>query len=187
MRNEEVMRKINEIFYSLQGEGFHTGTPAVFIRFSGCNLRCPFCDTRHEEGLLLSDDAILDAVGQYPARMVILTGGEPSLWIDQTLVDRLHEAGKYVCIETNGTHALPDNIDWVTCSPKQGAPVMLTHMDEVKVVYEGQDLTPYEQLPSTRFFLQPCSCRNIRETVECVMKHPLWRLSLQTHKLIDIP
>ena len=71
------MRKINEIFYSLQGEGFHTGTPAVFIRFSGCNLKCSFCDTQHEEGVLMSDEEILDAVGEYPATTVILTGGEP--------------------------------------------------------------------------------------------------------------
>ena len=99
------MRKINEIFYSLQGEGFHTGTPAVFIRFSGCNLKCSFCDTQHEEGVLMSDEEILDAVGEYPATTVILTGGEPSLWIDREFVDRLHRIGKYVCIETNGTRA----------------------------------------------------------------------------------
>ena len=75
------MRKINEIFYSLQGEGFHTGTPAVFVRFSGCNLRCSFCDTRHEEGVMMTDEEIVEKVSSFPARIVILTGGEPSLWI----------------------------------------------------------------------------------------------------------
>lgn len=180
------MRKINEIFYSLQGEGFHTGTPAVFVRFSGCNLKCSFCDTRHEDGVLMTDEAILAEVQCYPARMVILTGGEPSLWIDEAFIDLLHCAGKYVCIETNGTRPLPPNIDWVTCSPKQSGELKLTRMDEVKVVYEGQELTPYETLPATHFFLQPCSCRNTAETVACVMKHPRWRLSLQIHKLIDI-
>ena len=99
------MRKINEIFYSLQGEGYHTGTPAVFIRFSGCNLKCSFCDTRHEEGVLMSDDEIIAEVRKYPAVTVILTGGEPSLWIDEIFIDCLHQAGKYVCIETNGTNA----------------------------------------------------------------------------------
>lgn len=79
------MRKINEIFYSLQGEGFHTGTPAVFVRFSGCNLRCSFCDTRHEEGVMMTDEEIVEKVSSFPARMVILTGGEPSLWIDKRL------------------------------------------------------------------------------------------------------
>ena len=132
------MRKINEIFYSLQGEGYHTGTPAVFVRFSGCNLKCSFCDTQHEEGTLMTDDEIIAEVSKYPAATVILTGGEPSLWIDDALVDRLHEAGKYVCIETNGTRPLPASIDWVTCSPKQGARLAITRMDEVIVVYEGK-------------------------------------------------
>lgn len=180
------MRKINEIFYSLQGEGYHTGTPAVFVRFSGCNLRCPFCDTRHESGRGMTDDEILEAVAAFPARMVILTGGEPGLWIDAELVDRLHAAGKYVCIETNGTCPLPANLDWVTCSPKEGAPVVLERMDEVKVVFTGQDLAPYEALAAPRHFLQPCSCSNTAEVVAYILAHPQWRLSLQTHKLIDI-
>ena len=180
------MRKVNEIFYSLQGEGYHTGTPAVFVRFSGCNLKCPFCDTQHEDGVLMSDDEIVAQVESYPARMVILTGGEPSLWIDRALVDRLHQSGRYVCIETNGTHALPDNIDWVPCSPKAGGSLVIDRMDEVKVVYQGQELDGYERLQADHFFLQPCSGSNIPETVACVMSHPRWRLSLQTHKLIDI-
>ena len=89
------MRKINEIFYSLQGEGYHTGTPAVFVRFSGCNLKCGFCDTRHEEGVMMTDEEIIAEVKKYPAVMVILTGGEPSLWIDDHLIGLLHQAGKY--------------------------------------------------------------------------------------------
>lgn len=180
------MRKINEIFYSLQGEGFYTGTPAVFIRFSGCNLHCSFCDTQHDEGVLMSDDDILEEVKRYPASMVILTGGEPGLWIDESLIDRLHRLGKYVCVETNGTHMLPVNVDWVTCSPKPDGRLNLLHMDEVKVVFLGQDVSVYEQLPAAHFFLQPCSGGNIPETVEYVKQHPVWRLSLQTHKLIDI-
>lgn len=180
------MRKINEIFYSLQGEGYHTGTPAIFIRFSGCNLKCSFCDTRHEEGTWMSDADILSSVLLYPATMVILTGGEPSMHTDNALIEQLHAAGKYVCIETNGTLPLPATIDWVTCSPKQGAPLRIERMDEVKVVYEGQSIEPYESLPAQHFFLQPCSCLNTRETVACVLSHPKWRLSLQSHKLIDI-
>ena len=98
------MRKINEIFYSLQGEGFHTGTPAVFIRFSGCNLKCSFCDTQHEEFHTMTDDEIVREVCTYPCRMVILTGGEPGLWIDSELIRALHAAGKYIAIELSLIH-----------------------------------------------------------------------------------
>ena len=180
------MKKVNEIFYSLQGEGYHTGMPATFIRFSGCNLHCAFCDTRHEEGTMMSDEEIVGQASSYPAPMVILTGGEPALSVDGSLITLLHKAGKYICIETNGTYPLPEGIDWVTCSPKEGTALRLSHMDEVKVVYTGQDITRYESLPARHFFLQPCSCQNTQETVRCVMQHPRWRLSLQTHKLIDI-
>lgn len=180
------MRKINEIFYSLQGEGFHTGTPALFIRFSGCNLKCSFCDTKHEEGEWMSDEDIVAKAKECPAKMVVLTGGEPSLWIDEAFVEKLHQAGKYVCIETNGTHPIPDSLDWITCSPK-GAPVVLTRIDEVKVVYTGdEDVEPYLTLPALVHFLQPCSCKNTQEVVAYIQEHPQWRLSLQTHKWIGI-
>ena len=150
------MRKINEIFYSLQGEGFHTGTPAVFIRFSGCNLKCSFCDTQHEEFHTMTDDA-------------------------------LHAAGKYIAIETNGTCVLPEDIDWVTCSPKEGTTLKIRHIDEVKVVYVGQDVSPYLKLPAKHYFLQPCSGQNTDKVIAYIKEHPQWRLSLQTHKLINIP
>lgn len=103
--------------------------------------------------------------------MVILTGGEPSLWIDDNFIDLLHQAGKYVCIETNGTRPLPASIDWITCSPKQGVKLSLNKIDEVKVVYEGQNIDVYELLPAEHFFLQPCSCSNTALTVDCVMRH----------------
>ena len=166
-----MMRKINEIFYSLQGEGYHTGTPAIFVRFSGCNLKCDFCDTQHEEGKMMTDDEIIAEVKKYPAVTVVLTGGEPSLWVDDELIDRLHQAGKYVTIETNGTRPLPAAIDWVTCSPKQGAKLAIDRMDEVKVVYEGQDISIFELLPAEHFFLQPCSCNNTALTVDSACKH----------------
>lgn len=134
----------------------------------------------------MSDAEILDAISAYPSDTVILTGGEPALWIDRTLIEMLHSAGKYICIETNGTHLLPEGIDWVTCSPKEGAPVKIASMDEVKVVYLGQDVSPYLQLPAKYHFLQPCSCRNTEETVDYILQHPAWQLSLQTHKLIGI-
>ena len=176
--------KINEIFYSLQGEGFHSGTPAVFVRFSGCNLHCPFCDTRHEEGVWMSESQIAQTVARYPATMVILTGGEPSLQLSATLLELLHAQRKYICIETNGTHVLPPGVDWVTCSPKEGAPVVLHRIDEVKVVYTGQDVERYAALPAAHHFLQPCSGKNTAQVLAYILEHPHWRLSLQIHRLI---
>ena len=180
------MRKINEIFYSLQGEGYHSGTPAVFIRFSGCNMKCDFCDTQHEDGVMMSDDEILEEVRKYPCRMVVLTGGEPALSVDFNFVNALHLIGKYVTIETNGTRKLPVNIDWVTCSPKDGSQLKLERIDEVKVVFTGQDVSPYLKLNAKHHFLQPCSCLNTAEVVEYILSHPEWRLSLQSHKLLGI-
>lgn len=191
------MKKINEIFYSIQGEGFYTGTPAVFVRFSGCNLHCPFCDTRHQEGVMMSDEEIVARVALYKARHVVLTGGEPSLFIDEPFVRRLKEAGKYVAIETNGTHPLPAGVDWVTLSPKdglcEGARTLLEECDELKVVYNHQPLEPYFKIRAGHYFLQPCDVQDevrnraiVQAVVEVCLKDPRWRISLQTQKILDI-
>ncbi len=195
------MWKVNEIFYSLQGEGYNTGTASVFIRLSGCNLRCTFCDTRHEEGTLMSLPEIVEQVMQYPdAPLIVLTGGEPSLWIDEAFVTGLKQmTGKRISIETNGTHPLPHGIDWVTLSPKTGlgdsgeVPVVLTRCDELKVVYLGQDLAQYNNITASHRYLQPCWVsdedqrqRNMQATVQAVLNNPQWRLSLQTHRILDI-
>ena len=195
------MYKVNEIFQSLQGEGYNTGTASVFIRLSGCNLRCSFCDTRHEEGTMMSLPEIVEEVMQYPlAPLIVLTGGEPSLWIDEDFVSGLkHMTGKRIAIETNGTHSLPSNLDWVTFSPKTGLgnsgniPVVLTHCDELKVVYLGQDLSQYDSIQTNHRYLQPCwvsdenqRFNNMRATVQAVLENPQWRLSLQTHRILGI-
>lgn len=195
------MYKINEIFHSLQGEGFHTGTPSVFIRFSGCNLHCVFCDTDHLDGKMMSAQEIADAVNQYPnAPLVVLTGGEPSLFIDDVFVSALkQQTNKCIAIETNGTHPLPSGLDWVTLSPKNGfegaetASCVITCCDELKVVYCGQDLSQYDGIQAQHRFLQPCYCEdeeqrrhNMKACVDAVMSHPHWRLSLQTHRILGI-
>lgn len=187
------MYRVNEIFYSLQGEGYFTGTPAVFLRFSGCNLKCGFCDTRHEEHTEMNAGEILHKLSEYPSRHLIITGGEPSLQLDQLLVDMLHDAGFFIQVETNGTHPLPEGIDWVTCSPKGDNEVRLKHIDELKVVYLGQDVEAVAgKINAMHYFLQPCSApvyptgSNRAETIEYILAHPHWRLSLQTHKLLDI-
>ena len=195
------MFPIHEIFYSLQGEGFYTGTPSIFIRFSGCNLRCPFCDTEHQTHTMMSADEILATLGQYPAQRVVLTGGEPSLFVTSDFIDRLHNAGYYVTIETNGTHPVPANLDWVTLSPKDtylpassAAQPLLTHCDELKVVYDGQPVPQYPHIQASHRYLQPCdtgnATENARLTAEAIqycLAHPEWSLSLQTHKLLQIP
>ena len=195
------MYKVNEIFCSLQGEGYNTGTASVFIRLSGCNLHCAFCDTRHEEGTMMSLPEIVEQVMRYPkAPLIVLTGGEPSLWIDEDFVTGLKQmTGKRIAIETNGTRPLPHGIDWVTLSPKTGLgnsgdlPVVLTHCDELKVVYLGQDLSQYDNITADHRYLQPCWVsnesdrkRNMLATVQAVLDHPDWRLSLQTHRILNI-
>lgn len=179
--------KVNEIFYSLQGEGFYVGTPAVFLRFSGCNLKCGFCDTDHSEFEECALHDIIEKVSAYPSRHIVITGGEPSLQINDALVDALHLAGFYIQVETNGTRHLPDDIDWVTCSPKGDAPVVLSRIDELKIVYLGQDVEGIaSQYAAQNYFLQPCSGENTSDVVRYILAHPHWRLSLQTHKLIHI-
>ena len=182
------MRRINEIFESLQGEGFHTGTPAVFVRFSGCNLACPFCDTDHRPTAEMTDEQIAAAVAQFAPQLVVLTGGEPGLQVSERLVDLLHAEGRKVAIETNGTCPLPANIDWVTVSPKEGSTPVLTAANEVKVVFQADiDVEKWHTaIKADHYFLQPCSCKNTSETVAYIMAHPHWRLSLQTHKYLGI-
>lgn len=178
---------VNEIFYSLQGEGYHTGTPAVFVRLSGCNLKCDFCDTDHSHFERRSVDNIVAEVVSYKAHTVILTGGEPSLQPISPLVDALHAAGCRVHIETNGTRRLPAGIDWVTCSPKEGGKVVLDRCDELKVVYTGQDVEAIaDSIVADHLFLQPCSGLNTDDVIAYILDHPRWRLSLQTHKLLSI-
>lgn len=193
--------RVNEIFYSLQGEGFHTGTPTIFIRLSGCNLRCAFCDTLHEPFEELSEEEIIERIAPYPASLVVVTGGEPALQLTESLVDLLHVQNKYVAVETNGTRPLPANVDWITLSPKQSfvgdkGKVVLSYADEVKVVYDG--VHPIEQmvegLESDNWFVQPCDTgderRNAELTAQCidfVKDHPWWRLSIQTHKILGMP
>ena len=196
-----MMYPINEIFYSLQGEGYHTGTPAVFVRFSGCNLHCAFCDTDHRESKPMTSSEIIDDIAQYPnAQLIVLTGGEPSLFADDEFVHALKtKTGLPVAIETNGTRVLSEGIDWVTLSPKEAfegggvVPCVINRCDELKVVYCGQDLAQYEHIEAKHRFLQPCysddplQCQaNMAACVQAVLNHKGWRLSLQTHRILGI-
>jgi 7-carboxy-7-deazaguanine synthase len=207
---------VKEIFYTLQGEGFHAGRPAVFCRFTSCNLWtgreedraraiCTFCDTdfvgtngpgggRFRDAAALAeaiDNAWPDAGSEH--RMVVCTGGEPLLQLDSEVVDALHARGFYVAVETNGTQPAPAGIDWTCVSPKIGAPLKLTTGDELKLVYPqaGGDPEQFEHLDFSSFRISPMDGPNIRENtaaaVEYCLKRPQWRLSLQTHKYLGIP
>ena len=211
MKSEEfatAMRtfRVNDIFYSLQGEGRNTGRAAVFVRFAGCNLRCPFCDTEFETYREMSNEEILDAVkalipsnqtpfpwgGAGGRLLIVLTGGEPTLQVDETFVDFLHEHGYEVAMESNGTRPAPKNLDWLTVSPKQ-KPVR-QHCNEVKVVFTDAEHVLDFDLEADYYYLQPRDTGDVQRNraitqacVEYIKAHPQWRLSLQTHKLIDIP
>jgi 7-carboxy-7-deazaguanine synthase (Cx14CxxC type) len=209
-----VSYTVKEIFYTLQGEGFHSGRPAVFCRFSGCNLWtgrevdrasavCQFCDTDFvgtgaDGGRFATAGALADAVkaawphdaGGHP--FVVCTGGEPLLQLDEPLVNALHARGFEIAIETNGTQLPPAGIDWICVSPKVRADLLLANGNELKLVYpqEGGDPERFEGLAFDHFFLQPMDGPNLVENIQAAvrycMSHPRWRLSLQTHKLIGL-
>ncbi len=190
--------RVNEILYTLQGEGYNTGKAAVFVRLAGCNLQCPFCDTNHHTFVEMTEDAIVEAITQHPANMTVITGGEPALQLTETLIAKIHAIGKTVAVETNGTMPLPPNVDWVTVSPKElyvgpEGRSIIKKANEVKVVFDGTHKISDLGIEADHYYVQPCDTGNIQEnkviTEKCasfVKAHPRWQLSLQTHKYIGI-
>jgi 7-carboxy-7-deazaguanine synthase len=207
---------VKEIFYTLQGEGTHAGRPAVFCRFSGCNLWsgresdraaavCRFCDTDFvgtdgELGRKIADAGSLACVidslwpAAYPAsKFVVFTGGEPLLQLDEALIRSMHACGFEIAIETNGTLPVPIGVDWVCVSPKAGSQLTVSKGNELKLIIpqEGQSIADYETLDFAHFYLQPMDGpdreRNTRLAIELCKSNPKWKLSLQTHKLLQIP
>lgn len=206
---------VKEIFFTLQGEGANTGRPAVFCRFSGCNLwsgreqdrasaTCTFCDTdfvgtdgtgggKFQTAAALAD-SVLDAWPRNADhdRFVVCTGGEPLLQVDNELIDALHERGFAVAVETNGTQTVPDGIDWVCVSPKANAKLVATRGSELKLVFPQAEAPPsrFESLEFDNFYLQPLDGpdqqRNTELALQYCLDHPRWRLSIQTHKLLGI-
>jgi len=209
------MYSVKEIYLTLQGEGAQTGRRAVFCRFAGCNLWsgreqdrasavCQFCDTQFvgtdgpgggqfETGEDLAR-ACMDLWGGHNGEkpLVVLTGGEPMLQVDEALIEALHETGFGIAIESNGTLPVPRSIDWICISPKAGAELVQTSGDELKLVYPQAGITPEEVagLAFGTFLLQPMDgdnrTQNIQAALDYCLEHPGWRLSLQTHKIIGI-
>ncbi len=188
--------RVNEIFYSLQGEGRWTGTPAVFLRLSGCNLQCSFCDTQHQRFTEMTEEQIVDEACRYPARTMVVTGGEPTLQLNERLCQLLHKQGFRIHLETNGTLPLKAGaeVDWVTCSPKTTEePLQIERIDELKALFWGQDVSPLLKIPAGEYRLQPLDTgdeeRNkeiTNQTVEYILNNPTWKLSLQTHKILNV-
>ncbi len=208
------MYTLKEIFYTLQGEGIHAGRPAVFCRFSGCNLWtgreadratavCSFCDTDFvglgpDGGRFATADALADAVAaRWPdtpggRRFVVCTGGEPLLQLDEAAIDALHARGFQVAVETNGTQPLPRGLDWVCVSPKSSAPVVVTGGDELKLVYPQPTALPerFLGLDFRHWLLQPMDGPDLaaatRAAIDYCLANPQWRLSVQTHKVVGV-
>jgi len=208
--------KVKEIYYTLQGEGAHAGRPAVFCRFAGCNLWsgreedrpkaiCQFCDTDfrgtdgENGGVYRAEDLAARVAGLWPdvakkgKPYVVCTGGEPLLQLDETLVAAFHERGLEVGVETNGTQDAPAGLDWICMSPKAGTTLKLKSGNELKLVFPQPGAEPplFEDMDFEHFFLQPMDGPNIaentRRTLQYCLENPQWQLSLQTHKILDIP
>ncbi|HXA47945.1 MAG TPA: 7-carboxy-7-deazaguanine synthase [Burkholderiaceae bacterium] len=207
---------VKEIFYTLQGEGAQAGRPAVFCRFSGCNLWtgresdratavCKFCDTDFvgtdgELGGKFPDSEYLAQTinnlwpSTYTAsKYVVFTGGEPLLQLDAALIASMHAVGFEIAIETNGTIPVPDGVDWICVSPKMGSQLVVHKGSELKVVIPqlDQDLQAYEALEFDNFFVQPmdgpATAHNTRLAIDVCKRNPKWKLSIQSHKLLQIP
>ena len=208
---------VKEIFYTLQGEGAQAGRAAVFCRFAGCNLWsgreqdratavCKFCDTDFADtngpggGKFETAESLAAAIQQkWPSnsasgrRFVVCTGGEPLLQLDARLIEALHACNFEIAVETNGTIAAPDGINWVCVSPKAGAALVQRSGDELKVVFPQDGFEPedFGGLSFRHFFLQPMDgpdrAANTELALRYCMQHPQWRLSLQTHKILGIP
>lgn len=189
--------KINEIFYSIQGEGFFAGAPAVFIRFAGCNLKCPFCDTQHQQGKEMSEDEIVAEVNQYKRPLLVMTGGEPTLQATESLIDKFHKNGWFISIETNGTHEPPKNVDWITLSPKTSyvahAEIKIKQANEIKFVVDETHLPETYDVVTQILYIQPCDTgdpvrnRKINEIcINYVKQHPQWKISLQMQKILQV-
>jgi 7-carboxy-7-deazaguanine synthase (Cx14CxxC type) len=207
---------IKEMFYTLQGEGNQAGRPAVFCRFSGCNLWsgreqdrasaiCTFCDTdfvgtdglgggkfKDANGLALAINSLWP-ISHQDHKYVVLTGGEPLLQVDDALVEALHKHSFTVAVETNGTIIPPSGIDWLCVSPKSTAELKITQGDELKLVYPQTEAQPekFEHLTFNHFYLQPMdgpeAHLNTELTIKYCKAHPKWKLGLQMHKVLMIP
>ena len=189
---------INEIFYSLQGEGARTGRPSIFIRLSKCNLRCSFCDTEYDSGEEMSLEEIHKDIEKFGCKWIVWTGGEPTLQLTDEMVAFFKSKGYMQAIETNGTRKVPQGIDYITCSPKQHferIKELIPHAHELRFpMANGDELPNLQELPEAdNYLLSPIfdanklNKENLDYCVKLIKENPQWSLSVQLHKLIKIP
>lgn len=177
--------KINDIFYSIQGEGYYTGSAVIFIRFSGCNLKCSFCDTDHSRYKFLTKEEIYTKIKKFNSKHIIFTGGEPTLQINKELCLYFKRKGYYLSIESNGTNKIDNYIDWITISPKN-KDFTQKKGNELKVIFNTIDLKNLTKLKFDYYYIQPKSEKNIKKIINYIKKNPIWKLSLQTQKILKI-
>jgi organic radical activating enzyme len=186
--------KINEIFYSIQGEGYWAGRAAIFIRLAGCNLDCSFCDTDFKKKTELTESDIILLIEHYKSDMVVITGGEPTIQDLSHLVNLLKKHNYYVAIESNGTNEFSVNLDWVTISPKKETNLRNIYCSEVKFLVDKKTIDKASEAlyltSAHHYYLQPIDSSNYKENlklcIDYIKKNPKWKLSTQNHKLWKI-
>jgi 7-carboxy-7-deazaguanine synthase len=189
--------RVNEIFYSIQGEGARAGEPSIFIRLSGCDLACGFCDTEFKSGKDMTLPELRNYIQRWPCRWIVWTGGEPMLQLNDATIEYFKECGYKQACESNGNHKIPRQLDWIVVSPKVAEHVLARHfpegVDELRYVrHSGQPSVPEPAITAKHYYLSPIfngqvpNRENVMHCMELILANPKWKLSLQLHKLIGV-
>lgn len=189
---------VNEIFYSIQGEGARVGKPSIFVRLAGCNSKCAFCDTEFVSKKKITVDKILEYIEQFPSREIVWTGGEPLLQLTSKILKVFKDNGYYNCVETNGTVRPPRNIDYIALSPKVAEHVLAKNfsgivVDEIRYVrHKGHMSVPFTKVKAKNYYISPVfdggevNMDNVLHCIKLVKENPKWRLTVQVHKLLKV-
>lgn len=194
---DKTTLKVTELFYSIQGEGARSGEPSIFIRLSGCDLACGFCDTEFESGKEMSLNELAEFIAQWPCKWIVWTGGEPMLQLTEEIIDWFHAIGYKQAIESNGNHRIPRSLDWIVVSPKVAEHVVKRHnpqgVDELRYVrHAGHTSVPQPAIEAKVYYLSPIfdgntpNWENVRHCMKLAQENPQWRISLQLHKLLQV-
>lgn len=189
--------KINEIFYSIQGEGYRFGEASIFIRLTGCDQSCGYCDTEFESGKEIPNEELLEIIRKFPSNWIVWTGGEPTLQLKTDDVKFFKEAGYLQAIETNGNNPAPDGLDWVCVSPKVAEHVVARNfpngVNELRYVrHATQVAVPEPKVEAEHYYLSPrfdgndMNENNLKKCISLILENPKWKLSLQNHKILNV-